>query len=178
MPTPVTHSYHGVMHVLIATTGVLSPEPVVDFTRHLLGTNGRVTLTTVVEVPREFLEELDTTDWSPYDDRDPAATHDATALRYLEERGRKLVEPVQLALQVAQITCRVVYLEGEDPASAISQAANDLDADIVIMGSTRPIFAHDAWESVSARVMVESGKPVLVVPSRAKKTPDSTEDER
>ena len=153
------------MHVLIATTGVLSPEPVVDFTRHLLGTSGKVSLITVVEVPRRFLEALDTTNWNPYDEQDPADSHDAVALRYLDERGHRLVEPVHQALQAAQIPCRVVYLEGEDPAAAISQAANDLGADVVVLGSTRPIFAHDAWESVSARVMVESGKPVLVIPA-------------
>ena len=164
------------MHVLIAATGVLSPEPVVDFTRHLLGTSGRVSLTTVVEVPREFLEALETTDWSPYEDHDPADAHDATAHRYLEERGRRLVEPVHLALQAAQIPCRVIYLEGEDPAAAISQAANDLEADIVVMGSTRPIFAREAWESVSARVMVESGKPVLVLPAPARSEDDGKKD--
>ncbi|MEA2057758.1 MAG: universal stress protein [Actinomycetota bacterium] len=156
------------MHVLIATTGVLSPEPVVDFTRHLLGTSGRVSLITVVEVPRRFLEALDTTDWNPYDEQDAADSHDAVALRYLEERGHKLVEAVHQALQAAQIPCRVIYLEGEDPAAAISQAAGDLAADVVVLGSTRPIFAQDAWESVSARVMVESGKPVLVIPAPAK----------
>lgn len=165
------------MHVLIATTGVLSPEPVVEFTRHLLGTSGRVSLTTVVEVPREFLEALDTTDWSPYEDHDPADAHDATALRYLEERGRKLVEPVHLALQAAQIPCRVIYLEGEDAATAISRAANDLEADVVVMGSTRPIFARDAWESVSARVMVESGKPVLVLPAPGKHDDEEKDEE-
>ena len=63
------------MHVLIATTGVLSPEPVVEFTRHLLGTSGRVSLITVVEVPRRFLEALDTTDWNPYDEEDAADSH-------------------------------------------------------------------------------------------------------
>lgn len=165
------------MHVLIATTGVLSPDPVVDFTRRLLGANGRVSLTTVVEVPREFLETLDSTGWSPYEDQDATDAQDATALRYLEERGRKLVEPVHLALQAAQIPCRVIYLEGEDAAAAISQAANDLDADIVVMGSTRPIFAREAWESVSARVMVESGKPVLVLPAPAKRGDDDSDDD-
>ena len=43
------------MHVLIATTGVLSPEPVVEFARHLLAGTGRVSLTTVIDLPRKSM---------------------------------------------------------------------------------------------------------------------------
>ena len=46
------------MHVLIATTGVLSPSPVVEFTKHLIGEDGKVSVTTVIGVPRPFLELL------------------------------------------------------------------------------------------------------------------------
>jgi nucleotide-binding universal stress UspA family protein len=155
------------MHVLIATTGVLSPDPVVEFTRQLLGQHGRVTVITVIEVPREFLNDLDGS-------ASPRAneTLDATADRYLEERGRRLVESVANALEGARIPFDVVYVEGTDPAAKISEAAGDLGADVVVLGVTRPIFKQEAWESVSARVMLESGKPVLVVPG----PPDSSVD--
>ena len=148
------------MHVLIATTGVLSPEPVVDFTRQLLGQHGRVTVITVIEVPRDFLDDLD----------EGRASDDDAISSYIEERGRRLVESVTLGLEGAQIPYEVVMLEGADPAAAISAAAEDLAADIVVLGATRPIFKQDAWESVSARVMVESGKPVLVIPGLPEKT--------
>ncbi len=148
------------MHVLIATTGVLSPEPVVEFTRQLLGQHGRVTVITVIEVPREFLDDLE----------QGRASDDDAVNSYIEERGRRLVEPVTRSLQGAQIPYEVVMLEGADPAAAISAAAGDLAADIVVLGATRPIFKQDAWESVSARVMLESGKPVLVIPGLPEKT--------
>lgn len=151
------------MHVLIATTGVLSPDPVVDFTRQLLGQHGRVTVITVIEVPRDFLETVDRS--QPEDDETAAAA-------YLEERGRRLVESVTSALESARIPYEVRMLEGTDPAVAISKAANDLDADVVVLGATRPIFNKDAWESVSARVMLESGRPVLVLPG----APDRIDD--
>ena len=32
-------------------------------------------------------------------------------------------------------------------------------------GATKSLFDESAWESVSARVMIESERPVLVVPS-------------
>ena len=35
---------------------------------------------------------------------------------------------------------------------------------MVILGTTRQIFEETAWESVSARVMTESGRAVLVIP--------------
>ena len=152
------------MHVLIATTGVLSPEPVVEFTRQLLGQHGRVTVITVIEVPREFLDDLE-----------GPGTHDTAdgaVDQYLAERGKRLVESVEHALEGARIPYNVVYLEGTDPAAKISEAAGDLDADVVVLGATRQIFNQDAWESVSARVMLESGKPVLVVPAPADKGDD------
>lgn len=152
------------MHVLIATTGVLSPDPVVDFTRHLLGRNGRVTLTTVIEVPRNFLETIDSDEWHPLQQENGEVTPESRIARYVEERGRRLVEPVMQALEAARIPCDVEFLEGRDPAATISRAANELEADLVILGATRLIFDRDAWESVSARVMLESGKAVLVVP--------------
>ena len=150
------------MHVLVATAGALSPEPVVGFARHLIGGTGSVTLVTVVEVPHGFLEDLTTEDWHPL--HDAPAENGALAAQYLDERGRRLTDPIRHALEQARIPCDVRVLEGNDPATAISQAAEELGADVVLLGATKQIFDRDAWESVSARVMLESGRPVLVVP--------------
>ena len=156
------------MHVLIATTGVLSPGPAVEFTSTLIGTNGRVSVTTVIEVPRTFLEHLRSEEWHPLDDgADGGVLHqddEALIARYVEERGRRITEPVVSALRAAGMQADVVFLEGEDPAAMISDLANQVDADVVVLGSTRKIFDQSAWESVSARVMAESGRPVLVLP--------------
>jgi nucleotide-binding universal stress UspA family protein len=159
------------MHVLIATSGVLSPGPAVEFTRRLLGQHGRVTLITVIEVPRAFLDVL-----REDDGKDPLSDdqREQAVASYLAERGAKTVEPIRIALQSARIPSDVRYLEGNDPATAISAAAADLDADLVVVGATRPIFNREAWESVSARVMLESGRPVLVVPAPS---PDDTPDD-
>jgi nucleotide-binding universal stress UspA family protein len=161
------------MHVLIATSGVLSPAPAVEFTRRLLGQHGRVTLITVIEVPRAFLEDLQAdAGRSPLSDDD----REQAVARYLEERGRKTVEPVRVALEMAHIPSDVRYIEGNDAAAAISGEAASLDADLVVVGATRPIFNREAWESVSARVMLEAGRPVLVVP--APPSDDTPDDSR
>lgn len=157
------------MHVLIATTGALSPESAVEFTSHLVGESGRVSVTTVIEVPRPFLEQLRDEGWHPLGgiERDAQETDtedDAVIGRYVEERGRHLTEPVISALRARGIEAAEIFLEGTDPAVSISELADRLDADVVVLGATRQIFDQAAWESVSARVMIESGRPVLVVP--------------
>lgn len=165
------------MHVLIATTGVLSPEPAVEFTRHLLGSSGHVTVTTVIEVPRSFLDTLRSEGWHPlteeYEDEE---SNDAIIGRYVEERGRRLTEPVTAALKAAGIESTTVFREGGDPAGTISQLAEDLAADVVLLGATRQIFDQTAWESVSARVMIESGRPVLVLPPSRHEPTDPQDD--
>ncbi len=78
--------------------------------------------------------------------------------------------PVVNALRSRGIEAEAIYLDGDDPALSISELANKIDADLVILGTTRRIFDQSAWESVSARVMIESGRPVLVVPPLRKDT--------
>ncbi|MCP4303879.1 MAG: universal stress protein [bacterium] len=168
------------MHVLIATTGVLSPEPAVDFTRHLIGDDGKVTVTTVIEVPRGFLDTLRSEGWHPLtEEYDLDDSDDAIMRRYVEERGKRLTEPVCVALKSAGFESATVFREGADPARAISQLAEELKADVVLLGATRQIFDQSAWESVSARVMIESGRPVLVLPPPTQDAfePDSQEPE-
>lgn len=156
------------MHILVATSGVLSPSSAVDFVGRLLDdADGEVTVTTVIEVPRTFLDDLRSERWHPLQlGSEPVWTpqDDAVVDRYVEERGRRICEPVVRAMAAAGITTNVVYLEGEDPAATISGLANKLEVDIVVMGATRPIFDQSAWESVSARVTLECNKPVLVLP--------------
>ncbi len=160
------------MHVLVATAGALSPEPVVEFARHLIGGTGSVTVTTVVEVPRSFLENIDADDWHPLHDEATRDSADEVVDAYLTERGQRIIDPLRQALEGARIPCNVRILEGADAAEAISRAADELDADVVILGATKQIFNRDAWESVSARVMLESGRPVLVVPEARKPVED------
>jgi nucleotide-binding universal stress UspA family protein len=69
----------------------------------------------------------------------------------------------------------VRILEGDDPALEISKAADEIGADVVILGATKQIFNRDAWESVSARVMIELGRPVLVVPEAQKATDEESD---
>ena len=57
-----------------------------------------------------------------------------------------------------------------------SRLARDIDAGVIVLGATRQIFDQSAWESVSARVMIESGRPVLVLPPSRHEPTDPQDD--
>ena len=132
----------------------------------LIGENPQVTVMTVVQVPRSFLESLDDTVRRSFLDEDASdqAAAEEKAARYLEERGRRAVDPIRSALAAEGIQTDVRFVEGDDPAEAIIKTAEQVGAEMVIMGATRRLFTEEAWKSVSARVMVNSRLPVLLVP--------------
>ncbi len=154
------------MRILVATTGVLPAAPVAEFCKMLIGDQGPVTVMTVVRVPRSFLESLDDTVRRSFldDSPDDSEAAEEKAARYLEERGRRAVDPICAALAAEAIESEVRFVEGDDPAEAIIETAEDMGADLVMLGATRRLFTEEAWRSVSARVMVNSRLPVLLVP--------------
>ena len=169
----------GGVHVLIATTGALSPEPVAHLTKHLAGPDGRVSVTTVIEVPRSFLETIRSEEWRPLDGEGQqwGNQEDAVIVRYVEERGRRIIEPIVAALAAEGLKAEVRYLEGEDPAQVIIDAAESLEADVIVLGATRPIFDESSWESVTLRVMQDQQRPVLIVPAMRRPGNQEEEDE-
>ena len=120
---------------------------------------------TVIRVPRSFLDSLDDDARRSFlDDTSGSVDAEAKAARYLEERGQKVVEPIVAALRGIGIEAQVRYVEGDDPTEAIISVAEEVGAELVMMGATRRLFTEEAWRSVSARVMVKSHLPVVLVP--------------
>lgn len=154
------------MRILIATTGVLPAAPTAEFCRQLIGEESSVSVMTVIRVPRSFLESLDDDVRRSFldDAPDEGSTAEEKAAAYLEERGRRAVDPICSALAAEDIECDIHFVEGDDPAEAIIQTAQSVHAEMVVMGATRRLFTEEAWRSVSARVMVNSHLPVLLVP--------------
>lgn len=165
------------MRILIATAGVLPPEPVATFVARLLAREGQAFVVTVIEVPRSFLDEIRSEEWHPMADGAPAwsTEEDRVIAKYVEERGARITEPILAALRTREIEAKTVYLEGEDPAETIIQAAADLEADLVVLGATKRLFDESHWESVSARVMRDAGRAVLVVPAGHRDDTDEIE---
>jgi len=70
------------------------------------------------------------------------------------------------ALAAYGVAADVEYVEGQDPATTILEAADRLGADVIVVGATKQLFDESQWESVSTRVISEARRPVLVVPTR------------
>ncbi len=152
------------VRILIATTGVLPPGPVADLCARLGGEDGVLTVMTVIQVPRTFLDALDDEDRRSLLADDDKGDPEAKAAAYLEERGRRAVEPIVAALTAEGLGASVRFVDGDDPAEAIIRTADDFEADMLVMGATRRLFTEEAWRSVSARVMEKSLRPMLLVP--------------
>jgi nucleotide-binding universal stress UspA family protein len=155
------------VRIVIATTGALSADPVAKFAERLTGPDGVVYVTTVIEVPRSFLDEIRSEEWMPDPDGNaPWATQeDAVIARYVEERGARLTDPLVAALRERGVDAKVMFLEGEDPTATILGAVEEIGADLIVMGATRALFDESQWESISARVSREARCPVLVIPA-------------
>jgi nucleotide-binding universal stress UspA family protein len=132
----------------------------------LAADDGSIAVVTVIEVPRSFLNEIRSEEWHPLDESTEwGAREDAVIARYVEERGKRLTEPVLAALRGVGIEATTTYLEGEDPAKTITEAAQRLQSAVIILGATKPIFDESSWESVSMRVVQEGTLPVVIVPA-------------
>lgn len=152
------------MRILIATTGVLPPVPVADLCKRLGNDDGVYSVMTVIQVPRTFLDALDDEDRRSLLAADDRGDPEAKASAYLEERGRRAVEPIIASLNAEGLDATVRFVEGDDPAEAIIRTAEDFEADMLVMGATRRLFTEEAWRSVSSRVMEQSLRPILLVP--------------
>lgn len=119
---------------------------------------------TVIQVPRTFLDALDDEDRRSLLADDERGDPEAKAHAYLEERGRRAVDPIVAALNAEGLASTVRFVEGDDPADAIISTAEDFEADMLVMGATRRLFTEEAWRSVSSRVMEQSQRPILLVP--------------
>lgn len=116
----------------------------------------------------------------PIDQSRQAVETAALALRLVQEHGSRLVllsvvEPGQTAASVAALleqarqrfaeagqVCEVIEREG-NPAFVIGDVADEIDADVIVMG-TRGIAIESDQQSTAARVIQLAPCPVLVVP--------------
>ncbi len=163
--------------MLIATAGALPSSSVAKLVERLVGTEGAVTVMSCLEVPREFLEELATETWQPFSDEPRTPAIEQAVAQYVEERGIRLVEPIVAALSAGGVDVRALFVEGTDPARAIVDTAVEHEADVIVLGATRPIFDADAWESVSVRVMQQTKVPLLLVPGASRAGRDGREEQ-
>jgi nucleotide-binding universal stress UspA family protein len=170
------------VHVLVATDGGLDPETAADFATRLAGDDGNVTVLTVVEIPRRLLSDLrqvwgeqpdvgTIADTQQYVDT-PAVAHDAPpgwpgddAIigRYLVDKRIQCADPVVDAVAARGVRAEGVVLEGEKPAAEIARAAQDVEADVLVVGSHGQGLFQGLLGSESTKLVRRSPIPVLVI---------------
>lgn len=173
------------MHVLIATDGQLDVTTGAELAARLAGTAGRVTVLTIVEVPRRLLSDLrsgffdDVTKRAISVDHETVVTvaeradagadwpgDDAMIDRYLSDQGWKRTSALVAALRARNVEPAVDVREGESPASAILEAIEELDADVVCLGSHGQGLFEGLLGSVSTKLTRLSPVPVLLIRRR------------
>ncbi len=161
------------MRILVTTAGVLPPEPAADLVEALIGDSGSVTVMNVVQTPNDFLEELAADDRGPFNpspDELSGPPGQTPAERYVHERGSKMVAPVVAALRTRHLEPRTKFVEADEVADAIIRTAEEMAADLVVLGTTRRLFAGTSWTSISMKVTAEAKVPLLLIPEPAPPT--------
>jgi len=156
------------MRILVCTSGVLQAPPVIDFCAPLVGDDGKVVIMTVVQVPQSLLDQFQRQPRSFLsEDLQDSPAHDSAAeADYVRERGQRAVATLASGFRSAGIDPEVSYVSGQDLAETIMAQAEQMQADLIVMGATRQLFEGEVWASVTARVGMECERPLLLMPSR------------
>ncbi len=141
------------MHILIATDGTLDVAKTADTAARLAGPDGKVTVYTVIEVPRGLLNEMRAAAGDSADAKarevgaeyrstqaaDPPVSHwagdDAVVDRYVKSKVDRCTSELAAALEAAGIEHTVVGEEGENAAQSVLVAARTREADFLCIGT-------------------------------------------
>lgn len=167
------------MKVLVATDGQLAPADVARFCAPLVGAEGKVTVLTVIEVPRAMLSELQ----SHFSDQQPptllmtdsetvTATEpdkprswpgdDAIIEQYLDSKRHERCEDIVTALQKAGVSATSAVKEGP-AARGILDTAEALDVDLIVVGSHGAGLFEGLLGSTGTKVTRLANRPVLLL---------------
>lgn len=168
------------MHVLVATDGEMDLAKMSRLVSRLVGEDGRVTVLTVMEIPRRMLTELRSrygeqpavgvdsdAEYVGIQSSTSPATHwpgdDAMIGRYLDDKREQIVDPAVAALRDAGATADGMIIEGENAAAAILEVAREHDVDAICVGSHGSGRFEGFLGSVGTRVTRHATCPVLVI---------------
>ncbi len=171
------------MHVLVATDGEIEASVAAEFASRLAGADGRVTVLTVVEVPRTFLNDV-RSHWGPGDGASVVADYtfvetpvarqdgptgwpgdDALIERYLSDKLKKNTGPLIDTLRQRGIDADARVVESENVTSTIIELVIDLDADVVVIGSHGKGLFQGLLGSTGTKIVRRSPRPVLLIRS-------------
>ena len=171
------------MHVLVATDGEIEASTAAEFAALLAGADGRVTVLTVVEIPRTFLNDV-RDHWGPGDGASVVADYtfvetpsarqdgptgwpgdDAMIDRYLADKLSRNTAPLVDALAQRGINVDARVVESENVTPTIIEQVIGLDADVVVIGSHGQGLFQGLLGSTGTKVVRRSPRPVLLIRS-------------
>ncbi len=171
------------MHVLIATDGKIDVETASSFAAGLAGPSGRVTVLTVVEVPRAFLHDM-RGQWGAMDgvgvivDDEFVATpavpqeaprgwpgDDAVIERYLADKLDQHTTPIIAALREEGVEVEGSVVESENVTNTILDQLEALGAEVVVIGSHGQGLFQGLLGSTGTKLVRRCPKPVLLIRS-------------
>ena len=169
------------MHVMVATDGSLDAKKAAAFAANLTGGDGSVTVLTVVEVPRQMLDDMrrasaDATATGPVD-VDPEyrrtqagegpVTHwvgdDAIVASYVNRAGAERTAELVAELEAAGVDHTVLAIEGESAARSVLAEAAAQQPDILCLGTRGIGLFEGLLGSVSTKVIRLATCSVLLV---------------
>lgn len=140
------------MHVMVATDGSLDAKKTAELAGKLAADGGRVTVYTVVEVPRSLLQEMSSAaDTADSKARELGAEHrttqakdgpvshwagdDAVVAQYVNGKVKAHTAELAAALEAAGVEHTVVGEEGESAARSVLEAAKTHSVDVLCIGT-------------------------------------------
>lgn len=169
------------MHIMVATDGSLDPTQTAGFLQRLIDPDDRVTVLTVVEIPRRLLSDLralfETPDIVQGADTDDeyvtspkVATlspswpgDDAVLERYVNDEKERRAQPLVDALTAAGLNAEAAAVEGADPTHPILAAVERDHVDMLCAGSHGRGMFEGFLGSTSTRLARRAPCPVLLI---------------
>ena len=169
------------MHVLIATDGSIDVDQAVPFAMALAGADGSTTVATIVRVPRRLVQDLR----GAWGDQAPVIVDsdaeyvgsptsaaemersypgdDALVDQYLGDKRVELCRPIAEAIRAQGGTAESLAREGEEIEDDIMDLADELGADVIVVGAKGRNAFQGLLGSTGAKLVRRSPVPVLVL---------------
>jgi nucleotide-binding universal stress UspA family protein len=169
------------MHIMVTTDGSLDPTATSETVGHLAQPGDRITVLTIVEIPRSLLSDLrafyerrEIIQGADTDNEYVSSTHattvspgwpgdDALIDAFIQDQKEDRTRPLVDALAAKGLTVEAIALEGPDPTRPILQAVEELAVDLLCVGSRGLGMFEGLLGSTSTRLARRAACPVLLL---------------
>jgi nucleotide-binding universal stress UspA family protein len=130
--------------ILVAVDGSMSSIRALDYASHVFQADSMIYVVHIIEWP---------------DDYEQSTEYDTELMKRVEKEGRLVLSSI---LVKNSKRCERVVKIG-DPANKIIKTANDLNVDIIVLGTKGLGNSNDLCGRVTRKILSESNKPVLLL---------------